>query len=98
MTNYEAIMRMDPEEMEAFLDAVYLTGVNNALYALQSDDPRAEEICDEFPYAKDWLSASAEPGTAAVFDGDQQNLPNALADAIFRMAGLDPGVFHTDAE
>ena len=32
MTNYEAIKRMTLEQMEIFLDNVYLTGMNNALY------------------------------------------------------------------
>lgn len=32
MTNYEAIKHMTAEQLEIFLDHVYLTGMNNALY------------------------------------------------------------------
>ena len=32
MDNYEAIMKMDREHLAAFLDDVYVTGLNNGIY------------------------------------------------------------------
>ena len=80
MNNYEAIKNMTPEELEIFLDQVYLTGFNTAIYSQDADDK---------PYNMDWLKQSAEDATKHIFaeDGDSYML-DALTKAIFRLAGI----------
>ncbi|GGL63851.1 hypothetical protein [Sporolactobacillus putidus] len=93
MDNYDAIKRMSREQMEAFLDNVYLTGLNTGTYAasLEEDSKEQQTALDDNPYGGGWLAAEAEDATRLVFseDGDAY-LPNALCKAIFRTAGIDP--------
>ncbi len=92
MTNYEAITKMNPEQMEAFLDNVLLTGVNLALHAASFDTESEEyaEALDTNPYDAAWLAEEAEDATRSVFaqDGDLYLL-NALCDVIFKVTGID---------
>ena len=91
MTNYEAIIRMSAEQMEAFLDHVLLTGLNLGMHAAGLDEAEQEEILDANPYNKAWLAADAEDATKLVFaeDGDIY-LPDALTAAIFKITGISP--------
>lgn len=86
MTNYEAILRMMPEQMERFLDQVYLAGLNTGMYAANSHD---DNVLDDNPFDAIWLVAEAEKATAVGFadDGDEFML-NALTGAVFRSAGI----------
>ena len=42
MDNYTAIMKMSKNQLEAFLDDVYCTGLNNGMYA--SEHPEKDDI------------------------------------------------------
>lgn len=89
MDNYSAILKMNRIQLEAFLDDVYCTGLNNGLYAARQPDGD-DEILDRNPFDKDWLTAAAEPATlcAECEDGDTYLL-EAYAQAVIRNAGLD---------
>jgi len=97
MTNYEAILKMTAEQMETFLDQVYLTGMNNGLYMARLDDEEAVDFDPEC-YTMEWLLSEAEDATKKVFtdDGDTY-LPNALIKAILCNAGI-PSDIAEDAE
>lgn len=86
MTNYEAVCRMNPRQMESFLDQVYLTGLNQGMYAERSQD---DSILEENPYHLQWLQAPAEEATAQITaeDGDLLLL-SALTETILRNAGI----------
>ena len=90
MNNYDAILEMTPKQMRTFLDHVYLTGMNNGLYIARLDDEEAGDF-DPDCYTLGWLFSPAEDATSKVFaeDGDAY-LPQALTEAIFRNAGIDP--------
>ncbi len=62
MDNYEAIMKMNREQLEGFLDDVYCAGLNAGMYAAFHED-ESEEILGENPFDKEWLSEDAEPAT-----------------------------------
>lgn len=93
MTNYEAIRQMTPEQMEAFLDNVLLTGLNTGMYVakLPEESDERMDALDNNPYDEKWLTADAEDATQYVFadDGDLY-LPDALCDVIMRVTGIDP--------
>lgn len=93
MTNYEAIRQMTPEQMEAFLDNVLLTGVNTGMYVAKLPEESDEwmDALDNNPFDEEWLAADAEDATQYVFadDGDLY-LPTALCDVIMRVTGIDP--------
>ena len=86
MNNYKAILAMSPERMEAFLDQVYLTGLNTGIYAAIHED---DASLDNNPFDAIWLDSSAEEATTAGLDetGDEYML-NALVTAILRSAGI----------
>ena len=89
MTNYEAIKRMTPEQMEIFLDNVYLTGMNNALYLSRLTEDEAAAFHYE-TYDHPWLVSEAEEATKYVFDDDGETyMPFYLVKAIYRNAGID---------
>lgn len=85
-TNYDAIIKMQPDHMEHFLDQVYLTGLNTGMYAATNDD---DSVLDDNPFDATWLAAEAEKATAMGFvdDGDEFML-NALTEAVLRSAGI----------
>ena len=89
MTNYEAIKRMTLEQMEIFLDNVYLTGMNNALYLSRlTEDEAADFQYETFDHP--WLVSEAEEATEYVFDDDGETyMPFYLVKAIYRNAGID---------
>lgn len=86
MTNYEAIIKLDREAMECFLDQIYCAGLNNGMYAARHDD---EEILCDNPFDSDWLEEPAEKAIEFVADesGDDYML-NGLVKAVFRNAGI----------
>ena len=92
MSNFEAILKMSKAELEAFLDQVYLTGLNAGMYAAKLSDEQEEKqtILNDNPFNALWLDKSAEEATKVIFteDGDE-NLLDALTQAIFRNAGMD---------
>ena len=81
-TNYDAIIKMQPDHMEHFLDQVYLTGLNTGMYVATNDD---DSVLDDNPFDATWLAAEAEKATALVVadDGDMYML-NALTEAVVR--------------
>ena len=81
-TNYDAIINMQPDQMERFLDQVYLAGLNTGMYAAKYDD---DSLLDDNPFDATWLAAEAEKATALVLanDGDTYML-NALTEAVVR--------------
>lgn len=86
MTNYEAICRMTQEQMEQFLEQVYLAGLNNGMYAARNED---DDILVKNPFENSWLTNHAEPAIEYGFDEDGEPLMSyALVEAIFRNAGI----------
>lgn len=55
MDNYEAIKRMSREQMGAFLDNVYLTGLNWGIYSasLKNDSEEQQSVLDHNPYGEE---------------------------------------------
>ena len=91
MDNYEAIMKMDREQLEAFLDDVYVTGLNNGLFAATRENEEEQDaVLDEFPYGVEWLASEAEAATLhkRAEDGDDYIL-EASAKAALRLAGIE---------
>ena len=91
MDNYEAIMKMDREHLDAFLDDVYVTGLNNGMYAATRDSEEEQySVLGEFPYGEKWLSEAAENATLYKHsaDGDEYLL-NASVAATLRIAGIE---------
>ncbi len=89
MNNYEAIKEMGFEELEIFLDHVYLTGLNNGMYASRLEGDAMDAILGENPYSSQWMLSEAEEATRYTFaeDGDLL-LPDALVQAILRCTGM----------
>ena len=85
-TNYDAIIKMQPDHMERFLDQVYLAGLNTGMYAAKYDD---DSVLEDNPFDASWLEAEAEKATAVGFadDGDEYML-SALTEAVLRSAGI----------
>lgn len=69
MTNYEAIRNLTFEQLEKFLDQVFLTGFNTGYQSLV--DP---EIHDGNPFSADWLNANVEIHPAIVEDAAGEGL------------------------
>ena len=63
MKNYEAINNLLPEQLEKFLDQVFLTGFNSGYQSLV--DP---EIHDGNPFDSNWLNEVVEEHPALVED------------------------------
>ena len=86
MTNYEAIRGMTPAQMDLFLVHVYLTGVNDGIFAATVDDDDYAGFLGD-SYRLDWLMDSAEQATALVQDENGElYLPAALVRAMMRNA------------
>ena len=63
MTYYEAIKMLTSEQLEKFLDQVFLTGLNTGYQSLV--DP---EIYDGNPFHGDWLNSQVEEAPLLVED------------------------------
>ena len=85
MTNYEVIVRMTPERMEQFLDQVYLTGLNNGMYAARQKN---DDILDINPYDDCWLLRQRKQANWGADEEGDAYVLSALVDAISRNAGL----------
>ena len=85
MDNFEAVKRMDKVQLEAFLDQVYLAGLNTGMYAasLPNDSDEQAELLDQKPFSEAWLSSEAEQATQGTIaeEGDEYIL-DALAAAV----------------
>lgn len=91
MDNFEAIKQMDRASMEAFLDQVYLTGLNTGMYAatLPNDSEDQLALLDKNPFDEAWLVSEAEPALLDTYaDGEDEHVLNALAAAVLRSAGI----------
>lgn len=91
MDNFDAIKQMDRASMEAFLDQVYLTGLNTGMYAagLPNDSEEQFTLLDENPFDKTWLGSEAEPALLSTCaDEEDEHVLNALAAAVLRSAGI----------
>lgn len=89
MQNYEAILTMNQAQMEAFLDEVYCTGLNNGLYAARQSAETADALLEENPFNSDWLAAEAEPATRGAAEREADvHLLDALCEAVLRNAGI----------
>ena len=91
MDNFEAITRMDRNALEAFLDQVYLTGVNTGMFAarLPNNSDEQAEVLDKNPFNEKWLSSEAENATLGTYAGEENEyILDALATAVFRGAGI----------
>lgn len=97
MNNYEAIMKMNYEQLEALLDSVYCAGLNNGMYFSRQPEGQADEILDENPFDMAWLKDNAEPATMCFKcdDGDEYLL-EAYTEAVLRNAGIDDGQNETN--
>lgn len=75
MDNFDAIKRMSREQMESFLDNVYVTGLNNGTYAasLENDTEEQRAMLDDNPYDGKWLAEESEDATRLVFAEDGDN-------------------------
>ena len=91
ISNYMAIKNMTFEEMLAFIDYVYTTGLNDGMYAAGLDEDEKADIIGSCPYNSEWLSDEAEDATRHIFsdDGDEY-LPNAFTKSILRVSGIVP--------
>lgn len=91
MDNYEAIMKMNRKQLAAFLDDVYVTGLNNGMYAAtRENEDEQDAVLGEFPYGEEWLASDAEAATLCkeAEDGDDYIL-NASAKSALRLAGIE---------
>jgi len=86
MTNYEAIVNMTPEQMEWFLDQVYVAGLNDGMYTARQED---DGFISEAHFDMTWLSEEAE---FALLNCDAEDedweIPEEVAKAILRNAGI----------
>lgn len=90
MTNYEAILKMNPEQMKIFLGDIYATGLNNGLYMATLAEEEGDAVMAEAPFGAIWLSQEAEP--AVLFETTEEGdeyVPEALAKAMLRYAGIE---------
>lgn len=90
MDNYEAIMKMDREHFAAFIDDVYVTGLNNGLFASTQSEEEMDKVLDETPYGEEWLAEEAENATLykRADDGDVYVLNASVASAL-RLCKID---------
>jgi len=69
MTNYEAIKNLTLEQLERFLDQVFLTGFNKGYWSLVNPT-----ILDDNRFDADWLNADVEGCSALVESKEGEEL------------------------
>ena len=69
MTNFEAIKNLTPEQLEKFLDQVFLTGLNIGYQSLVDPD-----IYDGNPFNADWVNAAVDSSLALIEDEAGESL------------------------
>ena len=86
MTNYEAIIKMTPEQMEWFLDQVYVAGLNDGMYAARQEDGG---FISEAHFDMAWLNEEAESALVNCNSRKEDwEIPEEVARAILRNAGI----------
>lgn len=91
MDNFDAIKRMERSAMEAFLDQVYLAGLNTGMYAaaLSNDSEEQMRLLEENPFDETWLGSEAENATLGACAGtEDEYVLDALVTAVLRSAGI----------
>ena len=85
MTNAEAIKNLTLEQLEKFLDQVFLTGFNIGYQSLVDPD-----IHDGNPFHADWLNADVDESPMLVEDETGETLIiNKLANVVMRIVEFD---------
>jgi len=84
MKVYEAIKNLTAEQMEKFLDQVFLTGMNTGHHMLV--DP---EIYDENPFDEAWLNSEAESPALVVNEDGESLVIEPLANVVLRIIEFD---------
>ena len=69
MTNFEAIKNLTSDQLEKFLDQVFLTGFNTGYQSLVDPD-----ILDGNPFSADWLKEDVEEHPSLVEDESGESL------------------------
>ena len=69
MTNYGAIRNLTNEQLEIFLDQVFLTGLNTGYHSVVNPD-----IHDGNPFDADWLSMDVEDHPGLIQDNTGEEL------------------------
>ena len=87
MTRIEAIKNLTNEQLENFLDQVFLTGYNTAHHSIVDPD-----VDDDNPFNSEWLNEETDENHAIVEDAEGESLiVSPLADIVIRMAEFDTG-------
>lgn len=90
MDNYQAIVKMNRQQLEVFLNDVYCAGLNDGMFAMRQPEDVAVEILDNNPFDKKWLSDSAEKALVQdTLECEDRYLLDALTNAVLRNAGID---------
>jgi len=84
MKVYEAIKNLTAEQMEKFLDQVFLTGMNAGYHMLV--DP---EIYDENPFDEAWLNSETESPTLVESEEGESLVIEPLAKLVMRIIEFD---------
>ena len=85
MKKFEAIKNLTSEQLEKFLDQVFLTGLNTGYQSLVDPD-----IHDGNPFDSDWLNAEVEEHPALVEDEMGEGLIiEPLAKVLIRIVEFD---------
>lgn len=99
MDNYEGIIRMNRQQLEAFLDGVYCTGLNDGMYAARLSEEEAVEALEKNPFNQAWLSASAEEAVLQNDPkGEEAYLLDALVASVLRNAEINAQGNDSDQE
>lgn len=89
MTNHEAILAMDIDKLGVFLNHIYLTGVNNGVFAMSHEEEDLAKLTEN-PYGSEWLKSEADDATTIVYDeSGELYLPDELVQSILRNAQGD---------
>ena len=92
MTNYEAIKNLTPEQLEKFLDQVFLTGFNTGYQSLVDPD-----IHDGNPFNADWMNADVGDSHALVEDETGEDLIiEPLVNVVNRIIEFDTNMIPAD--
>jgi hypothetical protein len=85
MTNFEAIKQLTYEQLDKFLDQVFLTGFNTGYQSLVDPD-----IHDGNPFDEEWLSAEADESHSLVENESGEGLIiEPLVNVIKRIVEFD---------
>lgn len=85
MKNYEAIKHLTLEQLEKFLDQVFLTGFNAGYHSLVDTD-----MSDDNPFDADWLNDDVGDYPALIEDETGEGLIiEPLADIVSRICEFD---------